>query len=339
MTIAELVQSAGWKNFMAKLYGIGAAVVIVGALFKIMHWPGANVAIIAGLGTEAIIFLFSAFEPPHEELDWTLVYPELAGMTDPEDIEDYKDHNVTDPALRKSHGHGGHGGHGGGAGHSTAGHGSARPQTGVTAGVVSLPGIDDQTIESLKSGLTKLSESVGNLSNISDASIATTEYFNNLQKASLSVKGLGETFDQAHEGLKESSTHLNDAYLSSSQKIKQSGENMLIAYESLTKALESEGHIVDHANESLGGNLQALNKSLSALNVVYELQLTDSNNHLKESRELYKGLDQMTSGLKESIEETLKYKDQISKLSSSLLALNEVYGNMLSAVSFSNQKS
>ena len=80
MNIAEIVQSSAWKNFMAKLYGIGAAVVIVGALFKIMHWPGAGIMLTAGLATEAVIFFFSAFEPLHEELDWTLVYPELAGM-------------------------------------------------------------------------------------------------------------------------------------------------------------------------------------------------------------------------------------------------------------------
>jgi gliding motility-associated protein GldL len=70
------------KNFMAKLYGIGAAVVILGALFKIQHWTGADEMLIVGLGTEAIIFFFSAFEKPHAEYDWSLVYPELAGMND-----------------------------------------------------------------------------------------------------------------------------------------------------------------------------------------------------------------------------------------------------------------
>ena len=69
-----------WKSFMAKLYGFGAAIVIIGAMFKIMHWPGAGPMLVVGLTTEAVIFFFSAFEPPHEEVDWSLVYPELAGM-------------------------------------------------------------------------------------------------------------------------------------------------------------------------------------------------------------------------------------------------------------------
>ena len=65
--------SKKWKNFMAKLYGIGAAVVIIGAVFKIQHWPLASFFRVIGLSTEAIIFFFSAFEPPHEDPDWSLV--------------------------------------------------------------------------------------------------------------------------------------------------------------------------------------------------------------------------------------------------------------------------
>lgn len=78
--IDNIVRSKGYKNFMAKLYGWGAAVVIIGALFKINHWPGAVLMLIIGMGTESLIFFLSAFEPPHVEWDWSLVYPELAGM-------------------------------------------------------------------------------------------------------------------------------------------------------------------------------------------------------------------------------------------------------------------
>jgi gliding motility-associated protein GldL len=67
------------KKAMNFAYGMGAAVVIVGALFKLMHWPGASPMLIIGLGTEAFIFGLSAFDPVDKELDWSLVYPELAG--------------------------------------------------------------------------------------------------------------------------------------------------------------------------------------------------------------------------------------------------------------------
>ena len=67
------------KKTMNFAYGMGAAVVIIGALFKLMHWPGASLMLIVGLGTEALIFGLSAFDAPDDELDWSLVYPELAG--------------------------------------------------------------------------------------------------------------------------------------------------------------------------------------------------------------------------------------------------------------------
>ena len=67
-----------WKNIMKYTYGLGAAVVIMGALFKIMHWPGASLMLIVGLSTEAVIFIMSVMEPVHLDADWYRVFPELA---------------------------------------------------------------------------------------------------------------------------------------------------------------------------------------------------------------------------------------------------------------------
>ena len=82
------------KKTMNFAYGMGAAVVIVGALFKIQHWTGASAMLIIGLGVEALIFGLSAFDPVDTELDWSLVYPELAGGQAKEKtkkVEDPKD--------------------------------------------------------------------------------------------------------------------------------------------------------------------------------------------------------------------------------------------------------
>ena len=71
------------KKAMNFAYGMGAAVVIIGALFKITHlefgFITGNLMLTIGLVTEALIFGLSAFEPVDNELDWSLVYPELAG--------------------------------------------------------------------------------------------------------------------------------------------------------------------------------------------------------------------------------------------------------------------
>lgn len=74
-----MAKSNSFKKGMNMVYGLGAAVVIVGALFKIMHWPYGDLMLIIGLVTEAGVFVVSAFEPVDSELDWSKVYPELAG--------------------------------------------------------------------------------------------------------------------------------------------------------------------------------------------------------------------------------------------------------------------
>ena len=74
-----MAKSKGFKKGMNMVYGLGAAVVIIGALFKIMHWPYGDLMLIIGLVTEAGVFCVSAFEPVDQDLDWSKVYPELSG--------------------------------------------------------------------------------------------------------------------------------------------------------------------------------------------------------------------------------------------------------------------
>lgn len=86
-----MAQSRASKKLMNMVYGLGAAIVILGALFKIMHWNFGNEMLIIGLITESIVFTVSAFEPVDDELDWSLVYPELAGG-----LSNNKDENPKD---------------------------------------------------------------------------------------------------------------------------------------------------------------------------------------------------------------------------------------------------
>ncbi|MCZ6594726.1 MAG: gliding motility protein GldL [Bacteroidetes bacterium] len=89
-----MAQSRSNKKFFNMAYGLGASIVILGALFKILHWQigplTGGLLLAVGLITEAIIFAVSAFEPVDDDLDWSLVYPELAGRTgkdQPQDAE------------------------------------------------------------------------------------------------------------------------------------------------------------------------------------------------------------------------------------------------------------
>ena len=73
-----MAQSKSTKKMFNMAYGLGAAVVIIGALFKILHWPFGNEVLMVGMIVEALVFALSAFEAVEDDLDWTKVYPELA---------------------------------------------------------------------------------------------------------------------------------------------------------------------------------------------------------------------------------------------------------------------
>jgi gliding motility-associated protein GldL len=170
MGIAEITASKGWKNFMAKLYGLGAAVVIIGALFKIQHWPGAGIMLTIGLGTEAVIFFFSAFEPLHAEIDWSIVYPELA-MHDEE------------------------GGHGDDAKKPT---GTATQQLDT---MLADAKIGPELLASVSSGLKSLGDNTAKLSDLGTASVATDEYLKNVKGASESVATMGRSYEKASQAM------------------------------------------------------------------------------------------------------------------------------------------
>jgi len=101
------IQNEDNMNF---IYGMGAAVVIVGALFKLQHWPGANAMLIVGLGTEALIFAISAFDPPTvHEWDWSKVYPQLGPdgkASSANQVDNLMKEAELDPAVLKSVGEG-----------------------------------------------------------------------------------------------------------------------------------------------------------------------------------------------------------------------------------------
>lgn len=161
-----------WKKFMAKLYGFGAAIVIVGALFKIQHWPGAGPMLVVGLGTEAVIFFFSAFEPIHEEVDWSLVYPELAGMHTEEG--DKKDELPEEEKLSI---------------------------TEQLDNMLEEAKIGPELIASLGEGMKNLSTQATKISDITEASVATNEYVNSVRSASKSVDQLSSSYAKASESL------------------------------------------------------------------------------------------------------------------------------------------
>jgi gliding motility-associated protein GldL len=312
MSLAELVQSSGWKNFIAKLYGLGASVVIIGALFKIQHWPLAGTMLTIGLLTEAVIFFFSAFEPLHEEVDWSLVYPELAGIPEDETPELAAQGGKSYGGISGGGGSYGGGGTSGGSGGYGGGGGGGY---GGGSGAVALAKFDEMLEKAeispdlfmkLGTGMKKLSDATANMNAMGDVSAASSKYMNTINNAN------------------DSLGRLSDSYQSTARLINDTSSTYRTMLDSLS--------VIEVGGKSYQQQLESLNKNLSALNAVYELQRKGADDHLKESDSLYKGIQGIMKDLTESAGDTKKYRDQITKLNDNLSALNNVYGNMLSAM-------
>jgi hypothetical protein len=153
--LAKITEAKWYKVMMPKLYGWGAALVILGALFKIEHYPGASIMLAVGLGTEAVIFFFSAFEKQHVEPDWSLVYPELAHMEDP---NHKRPAQQLDDALAKAK-------------------------------------IDNELIESLNEGLRSFGESARQLNETVTAASGISEYNSQIQEGVKNMNALNSLYE------------------------------------------------------------------------------------------------------------------------------------------------
>ena len=185
--INNLVRSKGYKTFMAYLYGWGASVVIVGALFKIMHWPGANIMLILGMGVEGVIFFLSAFEPPHKEWDWSLVYPELAGMIDEAALNgeveyDENGNPIEKPAV------------------------SADPLTAKLDKMLEDAHISPELIDRLGQGMQNLADSANSMNNMANVTAATDKFVSNMDGVASQAGRLLESMQGAPEAISTLST-------------------------------------------------------------------------------------------------------------------------------------
>ena len=339
MGINTFVRRRGFRNFMAKLYGWGASVVILGALFKINHYPFANEMLVVGLGTEAIIFFFSAFEPPYVEPDWSLVYPELGGL--------YHGDETAESGGKKS-----------------------KKPTQELDDLLKQSNIDKQLIDRLGEGLKKLSDNTSKLSDITDAAGVTNEYVTKVKGASKSAENLSKSYDLTAEALQkdvnasviynnsiknagDNATQLSNTYKEASDILKnditvtkefttsmkeamQSANSLAAQYTKSAEVLSQSAKQLDFSTvdgKSYNEKLHQISDKLSALNSVYELQLQSSNEQVQSTARMRETMAELLKNMKESSDTMGVYKDQMNLLTTRISSLNEVYGGMLTAMS------
>lgn len=294
--IDNLVRSKGYKNFMSKLYGWGASAVIIGALFKINHWPGAVPMLIVGMGTEAVIFFLSAFEPLHIEWDWSLVYPELAGMKGAEEIGDVNN-NLT---------------------------GNGEPVTAQLDKMLSDAKIGPELVERLGKGMENLADSANSLNNMTTAVAATDKFVTNMDVAAEAVNDLSAAYKRTTDSIN------HDFELSSTYS--ESLKGATAAVTSLSNIYQETAQTLRAGDTSYVDELKKMASSLSSINAMYELQMQNSSMQLEATKEVQERMQNMVANFAESAEGVLKYKEQVDALTRKVAELNQVYGNMLAAM-------
>ena len=252
------------------IFAFFAAVVILGALFKIRHWPYADEMITLGLLSEVIVFLVMAFlVPPPEEPHWQRYFPEI--NVHPDLDPNFKPTPLTLPGS------------------------TGNPALTKLDDMLSAADITPANLGKLGENFKKLGTTVDKMSDVSDAIAATNDYSTKTREV---ANALGQ---------------MKEAYVSAS-------------------------NTVQHFNSAAEGTkqfheqVQVLTKNLSSLNTIYELELQDTNNHLKAMNRFYNNLVQASDAMSGSVDDAKKAHDQIATLAGNLGKLNQIYGNMLSAM-------
>ncbi|NNC95468.1 MAG: gliding motility protein GldL [Chitinophagales bacterium] len=254
------------------IIGVGASVVLLGALFKLQHWPFASEMLIIGMSVEAFIFALQGILPPHKDYYWEKMYPDLDVSPEEEEL-----HGKTGEGLAYSG--------------KVAG-GSITQQLDK---MLEEANVESTLIQRLGENLGKLGDNIEKLSDVSDAAVATSEYSDNAKEAAGALSAMKDAYHKATEAVGE-----------------------LVSSTSGTKDYHEQ--------------VQQISKNLAALNSMYELELQDTNNHLKSMNKFYSSLADAMNNLQEAKSDAMVYKEEMGNLSRNLASLNQVYGNMLNAM-------
>lgn len=325
--IERLVQTKSFKKFLSRLYGLGASVVIVGALFKIEHWPFASVMLSTGLLTEALIFFFFAFdsepEPEHPEGDEV----EAAGMGNTAGGLAVAGVGYAGGGLQgqgagsmqaasmgsvpvvygegrplfggsQQNGHEGGGYEGGFSSGNNSGFGGGQTEN-QAGSAIALARLDEMLqradispdlLMQFGSGLRKLGETVNNLETVGNVTEASQHYVNTIITADESLVKLAKTYEDT---------------------ISKITSNTIIKYKGIAGSMS----VIESEARTYQQQMETLNKLLGTLNTVYSQQRREEDNYLRE--------------LVFSAVESKKYRKQVTELNDHLSKLNRYYGGMV----------
>ena len=287
------------KRVVGMVYSIGASVVIIGALFKIMHFPGAGAVLMIGMITEAILFLIGCLDKPHPEFHWHEVFPQLLGHgTEPHLLEEMQ--SRPKPTL--------------------LGGGSAEPST-SGAQKVNVPALSEKDMDALKNGIADLAKTAVQLGELGKVATATNHLSEKLDAASQAA----EKFVEAGKVISEKSDSLGAVYsqvASDMQKVAAGTKEYEAKVASVAKQLNSLNAVYELQVNMIQAQVDA-----------YKAQNEKVGASTQQLETLTATVKKMTDVADASLKNQEAYEAASKKLVGQVTDLNKVYGNMLNALS------
>ncbi len=286
------------KNIVNIVYSVGASVVIIGALFKILHWPGASQVLMVGMFTEAFLFIIGALDHPHPEFHWENVFPQLLEYgTEPGLLEEKS--KQARPTLLGA----------GVAGAPVTATGFTAPAAGGEAAAApsaKAPGLKDEDFKALKDGIADLAK--------------TATQFSELSKVAQTGVKLNEKLAAAEAATTEYASKLTAAGLAT-DSLAQAANGLSGAYTQVGADMQA----VAQETKAYKAGVEQVGKSIASLNSIYELQLQAVNAQTEAQRSA-------AAAAKESAEAQLAFAAGAKQLQKQVADLNSIYGSMLNAL-------
>lgn len=287
-----------WKNQFSKkerliniFFSLGASVVVLGAMFKLLHIPGAEVMLLVGMVTEAIIFAVSATEKPAKSYEWDKIF-------------DFEKGKPVDPNMMK----------GGGTASSAQG---GAVQTGMTGGIVGAGGISGEDATVLSKSINDLSKTTELIGEFKDATSATNKLTKNLESAAeLTTKYLN-----TQESLIMAANKLQSTYQMIDAGMEGVDKNTKIYATKISDIHQTLGSINDIYEIHL--------KNIQTQTEEWNKQAVAFRDVTEDLKDVATGMNKIKQVSVDALEETEKFKNSAKDLSAKIEELNKVYGNML----------
>ncbi len=306
------------QRFFNFAYSIGAAIVIWGALFKILHLPGGSTLLCIGMGTEIAMFILTAFDRPPKEYAWEDVFPVLDSHN-PEDRPDLSGtgQNIAGgvivngipvgadiPQASDYQGSDEYAGVGSAIPGAPVviGAGAARATAGIPDGVA----LSEEDTQSLRESISKMSAAAEQLSQMAELTTATQDYLAQLS------------------GIAEQMTRLRDT----TESLNEVSSVLLQSYKAITDNSDS----ISRSSEGYVDRMEDLNRNIGGLNTIYEIQLKSISSQLESIDRVNRGLKDIRDMYEKSANESAHYCEETEKMARYMKQLNAVYEKMITAM-------